>query len=77
MSEGKEKRNRYWIKTGFSYNTFGADEHRVVSLYYGTRGSLRWVDSWEYSTFLNSRLASSRAERRIGKLRERYDAKFL
>ncbi|OZB88947.1 MAG: hypothetical protein B7X41_05435 [Microbacterium sp. 14-71-5] len=60
----------------YDYNVFGADEHVVVTLWRLGRSKRKWraIDRWRYSTFLTSSGAHRRAERRIRKLRQTYDA---
>ncbi|WIE80960.1 hypothetical protein [Curtobacterium sp. MCSS17_016] len=61
---------KYTIKTWYSYNVFGADEHYCVGLYRDGKH----INTWSYSTFLSSSLAHRRAEKRIAALRHTYDA---
>lgn len=70
---------KYGWDDDYDYNTFGADEHYVVTLYRLNRKGTKWkaVQSWRYSTFMASGIAHSRGERRIKKLRNIYGAKHI
>ena len=69
---------QYGWDTDYIYNDFGANEQLRVTLYrLNEKGKWKPVESWCYSTFLNSRLANRRAERRIMRLRTVYGAKAI
>lgn len=69
----------YGWSTDYSYNCFDADEHYVVTLYRLNKKGTNWrmVEWWSYSTALSSRLAHRRAEGRIKRLREVYNAEAI
>jgi len=66
----------YGWDTDYIYNVFGADEHLRVNLYKLSKSGKHWkpIASWTYSTFMASSIAHMRAERRIRKLRQTYNA---
>lgn len=68
---------QYFYNIEHVCNVFGADEHIRVSLWKERKTDYKWINSWNYSTFLSSAWANARAESRIRKLRETYDAKSL
>lgn len=70
---------KYGWGTCYETNVFGADEHYTVTLYRLNKRGTTWkeIASWSYSTFMQNRLAHARAERRIRKLRNTYDAKAI
>jgi hypothetical protein len=71
--------NKYFYQSTYSYNTFGADEHIVVTLYkYKAKNDKYvFVRRWSYSTFMKEWLANSLAERRMIRLQAAYGAKPL
>lgn len=71
--------SRYRWSMDYQYNVFDADEHVVVSLWRLNKKGSKYLclNSWAYSTFFSNSIAHKRAEKRITKLRQVYDAREL
>lgn len=64
----------YYFSTEYSYNVFGADEHLNVVLWKEGNKNYKRINTWSYSTFMMNSLANRRAESRIKRLKNVYEA---
>lgn len=73
-------KTRYYVDAKYAYNVFGAHKRYRVRLLKETSTDLQVIDTWDYPMGVfpvEAKIGQGRAEKRIRKLRDTYQAELL